>query len=255
MRAIILTLIGVGLFLNCNGQNKMKQKEKFLKDETTVDNYIKEHKGRLTNNEVLLGYSEAPERKEYVWYYEFEDGSLLFVVKNLNGKDGTVYPDKDAYVQNMLEIREWNKRTTLDKHQDIIQNLLPHIPALLDELFTKLKLESVQLQDVDLEKMDKAIKKYGYKKTYEDLYLHLIVFGGEYAKAKVGGYWTTERSEKNELVPIFVDGKNRKLKFDFWIRKDLAKKGKFTMSVIIDVELHGPLPVHPNPSLRNPNNQ
>jgi hypothetical protein len=230
----------------------MKIKTKLLK-EPEIDNYIRDNNGELTDNVVLLAYANAPERKGFLDYYEFDDGSLLLVMKQLTGRRATLYYDKDAYVKNMIKIREWNTNTPLGKQQDIIQNLSQNIQPLLNELYLKLKLEAAKTTDVDLNEIDKAIKKYGYEKAYEDLFLNLIVFCGEYLKVRLGGGWITEKSKKNELVPIFIDGEKRRHELNSWIEKDIKKNGKFSMEVIIGVELNGPMNVYPNPTLGSPN--
>lgn len=233
----------------------MKLKSKAIKEQE-IDAYIQKYNGKLTENEILLSYMEAPERKGYVEYYELDNGGLLFVVKQLVGRSATLYEDKVAYIKNKAKLNEWNSRTPLDKHQEKIMNLSKHIQPLLNELYAALKMDSdTPVKDVDLGKLDKAIKKYGYDRAYEDLFLHLIVFGGEYIKSQKGGRWITEKSEKDELVPVFNDGEKGLHNLDFWIEKDFKKKGKIDMKTIILSQLHGPLPVSTNPTFQDPNEQ
>lgn len=126
--------------------------------------------------------------------------------------------------------------------EDVIENIESNKEGLIGRLFTELGMtQPASLQDVDLKAMDTKIRKYGYRRASEDLYLPLIVFSGEYIRERKGGTWRVEKnpSYPTELRPVFVgsSGRNYSFEINLQIRKKLLGKGKFSIAQILEFSL------------------
>jgi len=80
---------------------------------------------------------------------------------------------------------------------------------LLEDFLERLELEESSMYNFD--KINLALKKYGYENLYEDLYLHLIVYCVEYLnqKSNLNGNWKFTQNHNYPLVlqPYFEDNR------------------------------------------------
>ncbi len=87
---------------------------------------------------------------------------------------------------------------------------------LLEDFLERLELEESSMYNFD--KINLALKKYGYENLYEDLYLHLIVYCVEYLnqKSNLNGNWKFTQNHNYPLVlqPYFEDNKGVSLYFN-----------------------------------------
>lgn len=137
-----------------------------------------------------IGEHVINENSNIFIYYNTED-----FLKSLNENDLKLITDNPLFQYR-------------SKMEDIVANK----DFFLEELFLKLNLEKPKsLLDVDLKQFNKVLKQYGYDKLYNDLYLHLILFCGEYFDNQNNflGKWILHNTQNSPLAyePVYIDDK------------------------------------------------
>ena len=217
----------------------MKIKHKRL-NAKNLKEFLESHHGRLVDN----NYSS------HCNYYECDDNIL--VIENTLAKDINIFYDREKVYEEERKIQERKNFNPLKNSQDLIFHLEDHKHIVLNELFDSLKMiKESTLSNVDLDSLNKAIKKYGYQNVIDKLYLNLVVFAGEYIREKYGGQWTIDkdRARPTQFEPIFRDSKNRDYRFEinYSILKSFNESRRLNMKQILEFALLPKLKVLPNP--------
>lgn len=195
-----------------------------------MDEYIKNNHGKLVENPYF----------KHCNFYECDNNTLI--IENTIEKNATLYYNRSGYYADMEKIKLRQKGSPLKNQQTLVKNIDKNVDGIIENLFCELGLsQPTSIESVDLKELDHAINLYGYEKLYNQFYLSLVVFAGEYIKAKKGGEWIVEnnKSYPSELTPILVDSSNRRyeLEINNQIQKQFLEKGSFSIEKIIDFAL------------------
>lgn len=143
-------------------------------------------------------------------YYVFENKDLIIEEKNKENII-TVYDDELSLYENLNDTSKKALTGSFFGKRKIVEKLDLYNNIVLDELFQKLCLDKEKkLRNVDLKLFNQALEDFGYNECLNNLYLHLIVFTGEYLKEKYNtGHWEFERIKIHpfESIPHFVFNK------------------------------------------------
>lgn len=206
--------------------------------------FLKKHHGKRVTNEYA---------SDYVNYYECDDNTL--VIENTKTLQIWVEYDREKFYEEKRKILKWNEFEPFLLKQTEIMKLPNSKEQLMNEFFHFLKLKKeYPLSNIDLKKVDKSIKAYGYEKAIENLYTNILVFAGEYIREKRGGDWTirkdTQASDKSNYKPVFVDEKGKNYDFDLNVilLKTFFEKKRINIKQQIEFALlPNPFQVEPAP--------
>lgn len=135
--------------------------------------YLQTHHGVLVSNDYC----------NYCNYYECDDNVL--VVENTIAKMATIYFNREKVYEDERKRKEMGNFNPFTSKQEIVKNIETQKELLIQELFRELNIKKEDhLSKIDLEKLNRKIKAYGYEKAIQRLYLNLIVFAGEYIREK-----------------------------------------------------------------------
>jgi hypothetical protein len=198
--------------------------------QTDLTNFLMENNGKLL----------VDTESDYVKLYECDNNML--VVENIKAKQITLYFDRNRYFKSKAAVIKKSDLNPLKSMQIQILGLPNSKTNLINELFDSLKITPVTpLSAINLKTFNNAIKKYGYDKAIQNLYVNIIVFAGEYVKEYKGGHWVIKKSKQypNYCEPIFIDETG--IDYSFWLNhsilKDFNTKDSFNIEKLLEFSL------------------
>jgi len=184
-------------------------KTKSLKKKDLKEFLEKNHGTKVTNT-----FDES----DYVNFYECDNNML--VIENTKAMQTWIVFDRKKFYEDQKKQQKWFAFKPFQMKQSEIKDLSNSKEKLMNEFFDSLKVtRTFPISNIDLNKVNQAIKGYGYEKAIENLYTNLIIFMGEYVKEKRSGDWVIKRDESVtrdiNYKPVFVDEKGKDYDYDF----------------------------------------
>lgn len=203
-----------------------------------------EFKEILNKNDAhILGFITDVNRKlkKSHIYYAFDNLDVFIETSNSN-VDLTLYGDNhvtnesEIYLFNSEEsfLKSLNEKdlkeinTPYFKYRKIFKNPTLFREVFIKELFLNLKLEIPEkISETNLDEFNKALYNFGYDKAKNFLYIHLIIFCGEFLNEIENnkGRWATYTSSHYPLlnIPEFImaDNLSTKISINHFLGKDL----------------------------------
>jgi hypothetical protein len=221
----------------CYAQKINLMKEKILYEE------FKEILNK--NDDHILGFITDVNRKlkKSHIYYAFDDSDIFIETCNSN-VDLTLYGDNhvtnesEIYVFNSEEsfLESLNEKDLKEinnpyfKYRKFFKNPSFFREIFIKELFLNLKLEMPEkISETNLDEFNKALHNFGYEKAKKFLYIHLIIFCGEFLNEIENnkGRWTTGTNSHYPLlnIPEFIMANNlsTKISINHFLGKDLTE--------------------------------
>ena len=206
-----ILLIFVSLLVNAvYGQGTMKKKPTYQKiTKTEAKRLIVEHHGKL---------SEKLSCPPHNLVYDLDNGMVLFT--STFERYALLSPHEEVY-------RPW-PADPLEKDQELLKHFETGKAVLLERLSTELGgvvIDVTKYEQPYLDSLSKRIKKYGYEKAHENLYVPLVIFVGEQVIHQLGGTWGFEKGDylpnrnayvEDFLTPFVVDREGKK--HDFFLK-------------------------------------
>lgn len=238
-------LLNLALLINLRISEVKKDTIKLKKNALAA--FLKDHHGKEVKNEFT---------SDYVHYYECDDNRV--VIENTKAGMIWIEADRSAYYAEKRDVLKWQAFDPYGSKQQEIKSVGIDSHALILDLYEKLSIkpqDSIRMED--LATLDKAIKKYGYERAIESLYVNLIVFAGEFVKHYRGGQWILESVHnipgEAMMKPVFVDSRHKNYDFDFNILllRTFIEKRKFSIQKLIQsaVQLNA-FPVEQSPQAK-----
>lgn len=229
MKNLVLILLLFGAQKNTQYDQTIKLKYKIIKNKD-LSNFIAE------NNCELLVNKEG----DYINYYGCDNNML--VVENCKAKQIAVYYNRDQYFKIKEDTIAKSQFNPLRSKQKEIMSLPESEKKFICELSDSLKITLAEpFSNINLKTVNNAIKKYGYIKAIQNLYINIIIFAGEYVRAHKGGHWIIQKSKQypNDYEPIFIDetGKDYSFWFNHSILKDFNTRDSFNLERLIKYSL------------------
>ncbi|MCR4029610.1 MULTISPECIES: hypothetical protein [Flavobacterium] len=205
-----------------------------------------EFKEILNKNDAhILGHIinvDLKQKKSHI-YYAFDNLDVFIKTSNFN-VDLTLYGDnhvtneseiylfnsEESFLEslNEKEVKEIN--TPYFKYRKIFKNPALFREVLVTELFLNLKLEMPnKISETNLDEFNKALYDFGYDNAKSFLYIHLIIFCGEFLNEIENnkGRWTSYTSSSYPLmsIPEFIMANNlsTKISINHFLGKDLIE--------------------------------
>jgi hypothetical protein len=164
-------IIFLFLFHNIFSQNEVEMK-KLTKE--TYYKILEENEGKYA---AFMTRNPNSKKREYFIGFNYNK-NIIFC--NDSEEEILLFEDIDPLfsILNKKTIDELN--SPLLKQRHIMFRLDSLKSYLINELFEKLNIQKkYPITDLNLALLDNRLKKYGYKKAYNKLYLHLIILCGE----------------------------------------------------------------------------
>lgn len=201
------------------------QNSKIMKKEITYESFKKILKEKETNFLSWIDYDFK--KRESLIYISFNDNDTIIETLNFNVPtlenigEHVINEKSNIYIYYNTEdflksINENDLKILTDnplfKYRSKMGNITTNKYFFLEDLFIKLNFKRPKsLLTIDLKKFNNSLKEYGYSKLYDDLYLHLILFCGEYLNEQNNflGLWNIDSSHNSPLAyePIYIDDK------------------------------------------------
>lgn len=197
------------------------------------------------NDDHILGFITDVNRKSKKShiYYAFDNADVFIETCNFNVDldlygDNHVTNESEIYVFNSEEsfLESLNEKDFKEinnpyfKYRKVFKNPALFREIFIKELFFNLKLEIPEkISETNLAEFNKALYNFGYDKARSFLYIHLIIFCGEFLNEIKDnkGRWAAYTSSNYPLlnIPEFImaDNLSAKISINHFLGKDLIE--------------------------------
>jgi hypothetical protein len=171
--------------------------------------------------------------------YDLDNGMVLF----------TSTFERYALLRPQQEVYRPMPADPLEKDQKLLKHFESGKAVLLERLSSELGvvIDVTKYEQPYLDSLSKRIKKYGYEKAYENLYVPLIIFVGEQIIHQLGGSWEFEKGDylpnrngyvEDFLTPFVVDREGKKhYLFRKFLKEDLIETKGLSLYLTIRREI------------------
>ena len=144
----------------------------------------------------------------------------------------------DKYISTLKEIEKESLMTPLFKSRKKMENIDIHKDSLISDFINNLSINRhIKYRDYDLDLIDLKIKECGYRNIYNDYFLNLILFCGEYVIEMNGkGGWNIETSVfyPLEYTIKYIDENNKKISIQGLVKEFLCRENRDEDDVYIN---------------------
>jgi hypothetical protein len=173
--------------------------------------------------------------------YIYDLDNNMVITQNVKSKLGVLHLDKRTYYDGIdLALKRKNQENDFFIWNAYLDNIDSNKQYLLTELKVKLRLK-ILLNKYDtnyFQTIDKGIRLFGYSKSYNELFLPMVIYVGEMIKQKLGGRWEvvkdinyTNNDQKRLMLKI---NENINLDIGGTISKSYYKQNKINIENIIN---------------------
>jgi len=220
---IIFFCLFITSFFETNGQiNFDKSMEYKIITKLEYDRLL------LENEDKALSFvSKDRNTKQLFEYTSFNDKKII-IKKGIDSSNIIqLYNNEDSFFKSNSDIINKKFYHPLFKYRYLMNDIESHKDSLIHDLFRKLNLYYPKdVKKVNFENLNKRLNQIGYKEIYQKMYLHLILFCGEYLNTidEMRSKWILEHNRNYPLSfqPTLVDSKG--VNYYYTINISLARE-------------------------------